>query len=1429
MSAENPHIEEIQVELALAKRELEIEAALERVRACSMAMQSSDEMLEISHVLSDQLGSLGLEVNSAHFILADEEGRQFALWNAPGSLHSRPEAVATTVHWIDWDGPLIDIHNEWIIRWKRGDAHHSYRIEPDRMVDWAMHFGGFAKEIGITPETALQLTPAGIFKDHVFIKYGAVGVSRTDRYITEAEMRLLCRFAKEFERTYTRFLDLKNAEEAAREAKIEAALERVRSRTMAMRHSGELQEVSQVVCNQFREAGIPLMSSYVVFGMADQPIQEMWFAASPDQLDKIGNESVEVHHISFSTDQPHLVKWQDDWESGKRDTSYYIPPDLFEWWLNHYASFTQAIGLTKEFLLQATPNGWHHTDNFTEFGSIGVVKEDPLTDFEKEILSRFAREFERSYKRFEDLKKAEAATREAQIEASLERVRSRAMAMQKSDELQDITQVVTQQLDQLDVNFFYVGLSMADEARDNFKIHLGISQSHPVVELRDKLGVWDYSFASYFHSTVEWEAAQNWDGVDDFRRADIAPEAFDDWFDAFEIIMFDLGLTKEILRPIYPAGVFAVQTLMGPGYMEIGGGQDFSAEEVQVLVRFTHEFRSAYTRFQDIQKAEEQAREAQLEVALERVRSAAMAMHQSDDFLEVAKVLWEQVESLGHEDVDFVGIQVDDRLRNKTVAYFKGNRAAAEGDKVEYGMVEQSLEKSWLARQVVGRADAGETSITVRLDGDHLREMIDELIWEPSRDGFRALGLDYYHYHQERYSGGCLDMGSLEEPNEATKSTLSRFAGAFDMAFTRYEDLKRAESDAREAKIEAALERVRAASMAMHKSEEISEVARVVSEQLKSLEFPHFNRAAISTKDPDPAYFRYHASSRDARYSFTMHRLSWELFKEAFPKFMEDHGGVKWPSDRRLIRYDYEQLPKLYQVLTEAGLSLDISEEENEVVQLFDYQSSFEGGVVHAVTHELLSEEYLSILDRFAAVFGMAFQRFEELMGAEARAATARKEASVDRIRGEISTMRTAKDLERITPLMWQELETLEIPFLRCGLLIADEMAQIVRFYPSHPDGRSLAAIQLPFGGAGIADEVLDAWRKRRAWKDVWDRERFVQWTTDMVAAGQIENPQDYYDGEEPPESIALHFVPFAQGMIYVGSPEPLENTQLDVVQSLADAFAVAYARYDDFQTTEKALTELKATQKQLVEQEKLASLGSLTAGIAHEIKNPLNFVNNFAEVTSELVDELNEAVASGNTDDVTSILKDLRGNTEQIAKHGKRADSIVRSMMQHAKGGSSEMETVDLNEFIEEYVNLAWHGMRAREHGFEAEVIRDYDEASGSLELKPQDIGRVVLNILNNAFQSVSKAGVADPVVAVSTARHNDSVEIHISDNGPGIPEDIREKIFEPFFTTKETGEGTGLGLSLSHDIVTKGHGGTLVVRSSDEGGAAFEITLPV
>jgi two-component system NtrC family sensor kinase len=269
----------------------------------------------------------------------------------------------------------------------------------------------------------------------------------------------------------------------------------------------------------------------------------------------------------------------------------------------------------------------------------------------------------------------------------------------------------------------------------------------------------------------------------------------------------------------------------------------------------------------------------------------------------------------------------------------------------------------------------------------------------------------------------------------------------------------------------------------------------------------------------------------------------------------------------------------------------------------------------------------------------------------------------------------------------------------------------------------------------------------------------------------------------------------------------------------------------------ESTLTQLKDTQSQLIQSEKMASLGELTAGIAHEIQNPLNFVNNFSEVNKELLQELKDEADKGNINEVKAIANDVIDNEEKINHHGKRADSIVKGMLQHSRSGTGVKEPTDINALADEYLRLSYHGLRAKDNSFNATIKTDFDESTGNINIIPQDIGRVLLNLYNNAFYAVNEKQNAErlkqnaeyhPTVSVQTKKINDKVVLTVMDNGNGIPQKVVDKIFQPFFTTKPTGQGTGLGLSLSYDII-KAHSGVIKAETKESEGTTFIIKLPV
>lgn len=651
-------------------------------------------------------------------------------------------------------------------------------------------------------------------------------------------------------------------------------------------------------------------------------------------------------------------------------------------------------------------------------------------------------------------------------------------------------------------------------------------------------------------------------------------------------------------------------------------------------------------------------------------------------------------------------------------------------------------------------------------------------------------------------------------------------------------NLQELDRQKREADIEAALERVRAEMMSMRRSEDLRQVIATVFKQLQDLGFDA----------PASALIIY---NRDLSAEHWMTGFSQDIYPESYKIPYNDHpyftgllqawqngvpfqeflfeGDLKVNYAGWLFEHsDFKYLPEEFKK--------EVGSPERTVIS----DAYMRYGMLEVISRESLPEAKVLILKRFSTVIEQTYTRFLDIQKVEEQAREAKKQASLDRMRAEITSMRTTVDLERITPLIWNELTNMQVPFIRCGVLIIKEAKEQIEVYLSTPAGEAIAAFLLPITDkVDFIKQIYVHWQKKHPYLTHWDASDFVAWTETLVE-NSIVPPGERYSTEKPPDHLYLHFLPFVQGMLYVGNTAPLNEGEISLVHSLKEAFSTAYARYDDFtrleaakQQIEKALADLRATQAQLIQIEKMASLGELTAGIAHEIQNPLNFVNNFSEANKELIEELQVELQNRSVVEAIAISLDIKANEEKINYHGKRADNIVKAMLQHSRASSGQREFVNINQLAEEYLRLSYQGARTKDKSFTASIQTCFDESIGAVKVIPQDIGRVLLNLFNNAFYAVQQKkqrlnGQFEPRVEVSTRKDANEILITVKDNGIGIPENVLSKIYQPFFTTKPTGEGTGLGLSLSYDIITKGHGGELKVESRQGEGAAFVVHLP-
>ncbi len=1414
-------------------REAEIELALERVRARTMAMQRSEELLDVATVLFQQVKGLGVPQWNCGFNIWEIGDQAFTYYpgTPDGVINPSPCKIPLNEH------PVFRRFDE---SRKNGLELLVYEKEGEEQKDhyrYMLSLPGVGDLLQSMLDVGFELPTFQI--DHLAnFAYGNL-IFITYEHFPEMH-QVFKRFAKVFEQTYTRFIDLQKAEASAREAKIEAALEKVRSRTMGMQHSDELPEAANLLFLEVQALGIPSWSAgYNILqkdnnsatcwmsseGMLQKPFQlRLWGETSFDEMgdfvrsdktmlvQELGDKAIDEHyaHMKSFPDLKPTFDFID--EKGLSLPTYQI---------NHLCKFTQG------FLL------------FITYEKVPEAHD---------IFRRFTKVFEQTYTRFLDLQKAEAQAREAKIEVALEKVRSRTMGMQKADELGAVATVLFRELNSLVTNLWTCGFVLCKNGRQEDEWWLSLDNG--LIQPFFLPNVGDFA-----HKTLY----EGWQKGDSYRTVTLENKELSDHYDW----LMNIPISKKIFEEMEGSGIPrpAWQRLHAAyfktGYLVII--TEMPCEEEEIFKRFAQVFDLTYTRFLDLKKAEAQAREAQIEAALERIRSRTMAMQKSDELTEVAGLLFEQVSALGIKTWT-AGFNVWSDDNNSYVDYI----TSPNGGFIEPYTV--YTERAKALGDISNARKSGVEFDVLYVEGEKIKQLYRALtgLGEKQFEKMLQDGVQFPSHQYEHFVFGSKVslMFITYEPVPEAHDIFKRLGKVFEQTYTRFLDLQKAETQARESQIEVALEKVRSRSLAMQNPEELIEVAQLLREEMGSLGVEELETSSIYIHDESSGSTQCWFTIKNSLDPPTAISDQMNLNLQdtwvgrqmlEFSKSDQDKTSILMQGDQRIEWIHYcEDKSEL----------LGKSEFYGDTIPERTYHLyKFPNGFLGAASPGPISEASWDLLRRATAVFSFAYTRFQDLQMAQSSARTALRQASLDRVRADISSMRNAADLERVTPLIFNELNTLGIPFIRCGVFIIREKQEIVEAYLSSPDGKSLGVLKLAYQASDLTFQTVVAWRKGVVYRQHWDKEDFVRWIKQLMEQDQIQDSTTYQGAAAPPESLDLHFVPFTQGMLYVGAEIPLDENEIDLVQSLAKAFSIAFARYEDFvkleqakAEVESAMSELKATQSQLIQQEKLASLGQLTAGIAHEIKNPLNFVNNFSEVSIELIDEaMEERAKTQETRDetlISEILADIRSNIEKVHEHGTRADRIVKSMLQHSRSGDNKKAFKPLNPIIKEFVNLAYHGMRASKLPIDVAIDLQLSDEIGEVELIAEDFSRVILNLCNNGFDAMrekllktedgskktgdgrpeteEKSGKYEPRLIVSSKLENGKVLISFEDNGSGIPDEIKDKIMQPFFTTKKGTEGTGLGLSITHDIV-KAHGGELKVESTLGEGSIFSITIPI
>ena len=1401
-------------------REAQIQLALERVRARTMSMQHSEELKDAALILFQHVQELGVHSFASGFHLWDEDRKAVTIWSCTEGEMLPPFKLPVTK-----DPAMKHIYEAM----QKGEPIHVEEMGGKALEDHYRYMYSLPHIKEIFGGAGLNLPTFQIFHAAYFSNGYLLFI--THEPCPEA-YDIFKRFAKVFEQTYTRFLDLQKAEAQAREAQIELGLERVRARAMAMRNSEELKELIGTVFIELTKLDLVLTRCLIWIFDPKTNGSTWWMANSEAPSDPIGL------NVQYHEHTPYLA-YVKAWQGRQLKWTYPLEGEIKKQWDDFLFTETELSHLP-DFIIAGmkAPDKVYLNASFNSFGNLTLATLDQLSDEHFDIMLRFAKVFDLTYTRFNDLQKAEAQAREAQIELALERVRARTMAMQKSDELADAAQLLYQEFGTLGINTFSCGYMFIDEVK---KIQTAW------IVLPDGVLLQDFIVFPLTGDHVLDSRYKDWKEKKPLHIYEIQGEVNREHhrFLSNHVPPF---VVQDIFSKMPDRIVFHCPNF-SDGYLLILATEFFSPEEQQTIIRFAKVFEMTYTRFLDLQKAEALAREAKIEASLERVRSRTMAMHNSEDVGNTVATLFDELVKLGIETIR-CGILIIDDTDNMEAWAAKSDADAKNNLSGEVKLIIGQLNMMIhpLLKGVNKAWKNKESMFEYIMMGEDLKNYYRAI--NQSQNYPVQFDIDSLPHNQVNteffFPDGALFVFTNNSIPADEVKIFKRFAGVFGQTYRRYLDLQKAEAQAIEAKIEASLERVRSKAMAMHNSQDLADTIGVFYKELQSFSFTP-RRCGVGLLNKE------NKSGELFTWNTTEQGESLELVGKMK---MEGHNVLENVYSHWLTQTEYHpvlrgnEIKEYYQVILPMMAFPDY---HHNVVQ-YGYFFFFKEGGVYAWTENEMKEDELQIYRRFTSVLSLTYKRYKDLKQAEAQTREALVEAGLERVRSRTMAMQKSDELAATAAEVFKQLIGLGIEPNRLYIGIVKDESGDMEMWATDEDGTQVGQkFMFNKNENASVKKLYDGWAAKEKsvildmeGKELEDYFHYLNEVMHIPFKSGLTQKRRV-------QSVAY----FSKGFIGMASPDGQGSETLQLLERFAAVFNLTFTRFNDLKIAEAhalqaaedliklqaekkraedALTELKSTQTQLIQSEKMASLGELTAGIAHEIQNPLNFVNNFSEVNKELLAEMKDEIDKGNMDEVKALANDVIDNEEKINHHGKRADAIVKGMLQHSRSSSGIKESTDINALCDEYLRLSYHGLRAKDKSFNATIKTDFDESIGNINIIPQDIGRVILNLLTNAFYAASlppEGGFKDPqykhepTVWVSTKKEGNKVLISVKDNGPGVPQKVLDKIFQPFFTTKPTGQGTGLGLSLSYDII-KAHGGEIKVETKEGEGSTFTIILP-